>query len=82
MVLTSLMVWVAEVLWIDWPGLPYTWAVVLRPWRADQLLWDLSFFATSMTYAAAGLAWGFLSARWLAPLAALTSAPPVDAAAR
>ena len=64
MVLVSLMVWVAETLWIDWPGVPYTWAVVLRPWRAGQLLWDLPFFAASMAYAAAGLAWGFVLARW------------------
>lgn len=63
MVLASLMVWVAEVLWIDWPGVPYTWSVVLRPWRAGQLLWDLPFFAVSMAYAAAGLAWGWVAWR-------------------
>jgi len=64
MVLVSLMVWVAETLWIDWPGVPYTWAVLLRPWRADQLLWDLPFFGASVAYATAGLVWGLVAARW------------------
>lgn len=70
MVLVSLMVWVAETLWIDWPGVPYTWAVVLRPWSADQLLWDLPFFGASLAYATAGLGWGLLAARWRGRVAA------------
>ena len=59
-VLTSFAVSIAEMRWIDWPGLPYTWAVVLRPWKAMTVVWDVGFLKTSAVYAGVGLVSGWL----------------------
>lgn len=59
-VLTSFAVSIAEMRWIDWPTLPYTWAVVLRPWKAVTVMWDGAFFRTSAISAGLGLLWGWL----------------------
>ena len=68
MVLLSFMVCFAEMRWIDWPGLPYPWAVVLRPWQASQVVWDTPFLSTYAIYAGMGLLWGWLlSLLWDVP---------------